>query len=247
MIVEDPTVRRLLLPIALLLATAACTSRPTTTPTAATGTTTTTSTAAVPGALPGNQVEGAVKAAFQQASAVHVAGTIVNSSGSLTLDLQLNKNHTAAGTVNEGGATIPLRAVDGTYYVQFTPQLISASTDAAVRQAGAKLTNKWVTGSSPLASGIVDNVKGLLDYDSFLQGMFSTQSQVPTATTTDTVDNVPVIVYEASDGASVSVATASPHYLMRLTAPSSGTGSIDFTNWNKPVPVSAPTDLYQSK
>lgn len=206
------------------------------------------SSAHVPGALPGDQVEGAVRTAFQGASAVHIHGTLSNQSGSLTLDLQLNKDNTASGTVNEGGATMPLRAVGGTYYLQFTPQLVGASTNPQVKQAAAKLTGKWVTGTSGLASGIVGSLKQLLSYDGFLQNMFSQSSQVPNATTTDTVDGVPVVVYEASDGASVYVATASPHYLMRMTAPSDGSGQLDFTNWNRPVPVTAPAaaDIYRS-
>jgi hypothetical protein len=245
-LVEDFVKARRLLPVIVALAaivgTAAC-SGPSNGPAPAPSS----SAAQVPGALPGDQVESAVRTAFQNATAVHIHGTLSNQNGSLTLDLQLNRNDTAAGTVNEGGATMPLRAVDGTYYLQFTPQLVSASTNPQVKQAAARLTGKWVTGTSSLASGIVDSLKGLLSYNGFLRNMFSQQSQVPKATTTDTVAGVPVVVYEAGDGASVSVATASPHYLMRMTAPSDGSGQLDFTDWNKPVPVSAPaaSDIYR--
>jgi hypothetical protein len=219
----------------------ACSGQSTPAPSTSAAPTTTAAPSAVPGALPGNQVENAVESAFQGATAVHIKGSLTNNSGSLTLDLQLNRNKSAQGTVNEGGADIPLKAVNGVDYLQFTPQLISVSSNKAVEQAGAALTDKWVVGTSSLASDIVGSLKGLLDYDTFLQSMFATGSLTPTATTTDVVDNVPVVVYEASDGASVYVATASPHYLMRLTAPSSGSGSLDFTNWNKPVAVTAPT------
>jgi len=106
----------------------------------------------IPGALPGNQVESAVKSAFSGATAVHIKGTLTNSTGTLSLDLQLNKDNTASGTISEGGATIPLVAVNGKYYVQFTPQLISQSTNASVGQLGSALTNKWVSSDSSLAS-----------------------------------------------------------------------------------------------
>jgi hypothetical protein len=193
------------------------------------------------GALAGNQVENQAKAAFQGASAVHINGTLTSQSGTLTMDLQLNKDNTATGSISEGGATIPLLSVGGKYYVRFTPAVITAAGSAAT-SVGPALTNKWVPSTSKLASGMVDSLKGLLSYNDFLTTMFGQPSgEVPKATTTDVVDNTPVIVYEASSGSAVYLAKSNPHFLMRMTAPSSGSGQIDFTNWNKPVPVHAPT------
>jgi hypothetical protein len=241
---------RRLLPVVLVLGaalavTTACSSQSSATQPAPSGSaTSTTAPAKAPpkGALPGSQVENEAKAAFQNATAVHINGTLTSQSGSIQMDLQLNKNNTASGTINEGGATIPLLAVNGKYYVKFTPELIKASGDASAAAAGAALANKWVPSTSKLASSMVDSLKGLLSYNDFLTNMFGTPSgQVPKATATDVVDNTPVIEYEASSGSAVYLATASPHFLMRMTAPSTGSGQIDFTDWNKPVAVTAPT------
>ncbi len=194
----------------------------------------------IAGALPGNQVESAVKSAFSGATAVHIKGTLTNSTGTLSLDLQLNKDNTASGTISEGGAQIPLIAVNGKYYVQFTPQMISQSTNAAVGQLGSALNNKWVSSDSSLASAMVTGLKPLLSFDSFVSSMFGQASEVPTLTGTDVVNNLPVYTYESADGSVVYVGKAGPHYLARMTAPASGSGSIDFTGWNQPVPVTAP-------
>jgi hypothetical protein len=194
----------------------------------------------IPGALPGSQVENSVKSAFSGASAVHIKGTLINSTGTLSLDLQLNKNNTASGTISEGGATIPLVAVNGKYYVQFTPQMISQSTNTSVGQLGSALANKWVSSDSSLASDMVAGIKPLLSFDSFVSSMFGQASEVPTLTGTDVVDGAPVYVYESADGSVVYVTKASPHYLTRMTAPASGSGSLDFTGWNQPVVVTAP-------
>ena len=194
----------------------------------------------IPGALPGNQVESAVKSAFASATAVHIKGTLTNSTGTLSLDLQLNKDNTAAGTISEGGAQIPLIAVNGKYYVQFTPQMISQSTNASVGELGSALNNKWVSSDSSLASSMVAGLKPLLSFDSFVSSMFGQASEVPTLTGTDVVNNLPVYTYESADGSVVYVGKASPHYLARMTAPASGSGSIDFTGWNQPVPVTPP-------
>jgi hypothetical protein len=194
----------------------------------------------IPGALPGNQVESAVKSAFAGATAVHIKGKLTNSTGTLSLDLQLNKDNTAAGTISEGGATIPLVAVNGKYYVQFTPQVISQSGNSSVGQLGSALNNKWVSSDSSLASDMVAGLKPLLNFDSFVSSMFGQASEVPTLTGTDVVSNTPVYVYESADGSIVYVGRNSPHYLARMTAPASGSGSIDFTGWNRPVVVTAP-------
>jgi hypothetical protein len=194
----------------------------------------------IPGALPGNQVESAVKSAFSGASAVHIKGTLTNSTGTLSLDLQLNKNNTASGTISEGGAAIPLVAVNGKYYVQFTPELISQSTNASVGQLGSALANKWVSSDSSLASDMVAGLKPLLNFDSFVSSMFGQASEVPTLTGTDVVNGTPVYTYESADGSVVYIGKAGPHYLARMTAPASGSGSIDFTGWNQPVAVVAP-------
>jgi hypothetical protein len=194
----------------------------------------------VPGAPPGNQVESVVKTAFAAATAVHIKGTLVNTTGSLSLDLQLNKDGTAAGTISEGGPTIPLLAVNGKYYVQFTQALISQSTNATVGQIAPALTNKWVSSDASFASDMVSGVKPLLTYDSFVSAMFGQTSEVPTLTGVDVVNNNPALVYESTDGSTVYVAKSAPHYLLRMTAPASGSGQLDFTGWNQPVPVTAP-------
>lgn len=236
---------RRLLPVVLVLGAAlavgtACSSGSSSTP-APSGSSVPTH-APPPGALAGDQVENAAKTAFEGASAVHIKGQLNTQSGTLQMDLQLNKDNTASGTISEGGATIPLIAVDGKYYVQFTPDVISKSGNPAATSVQAALANKWVPSTSKLASGMVDSLKGLLSYNDFLTNMFGQPgTQIPKATTADVVNNTPVVVYEASSGSAVYLAKSSPHYLMRMTAPSSGSGQIDFTNWNKPVPIKAPT------
>ena len=235
-------VRRVLLPAVLLLGMAVTACSGAAAPSASGGSSSVPAPKAVniPGAPPGDQVESVVRTAFEGASAVHIKGTLVNSTGSLSLDLQLNKDNTASGTIGEGGPTIPLIAVNGKYYVQFTQQLISSSTDTAVAQIAPQLTNKWVSSDASMASTMVSGVKPLLTYTSFVTSMFAQDSEVPTLTGTDVVDNTPAYVYESKDGSTVYIGKAAPHYLLRMTAPASGSGQLDFTNWNQPVPVTAP-------
>jgi hypothetical protein len=97
-----------------------------------------------------------------------------------------------------------------------------------------------VSSDSSLASDMVAGLKPLLNFDSFVSSMFGQASEVPTLTGIDVVNGTPVYTYESADGSVVYIGKAGPHYLARMTAPASGSGSIDFTGWNQPVAVVAP-------
>jgi hypothetical protein len=185
-----------------------------------------------------------VKSAASGASAVHVKGSVTDSGSTVGLDIQLNKDGSASGTITEGGTTVPLIVADKVYYIQFTKNLMSTNGIDPTSSAGTLLLNKWVPSNSKMLSGdnMVSGLKPLLDYNSLLNNIIGQAgSDVPKQTGTDTVDSVPVQVYTMPDGSKVDVGTASPHYLIRLVAPkSAGPGQLDFTGWNQPVKVSAP-------
>lgn len=211
---------------------------------------TTTATSSTDPALDANKVGGTVKSAAQAASAVHVKGALAEGGQPLRMDIQLNRD-SAAGTVTLSGVTTPVVYVNKIYYIQFTADVLKSAGAAPNSAAGQKLLNKWIPSTSRLAdANTVKEFSPLMDYQSFISGVFSQMDSTASVTATgrDTVDGVPVIVYkDASDGSTADVAAASPHYLMRVNIPSGNdAGSIDFTGWNQPVPVNAPpkSDIY---
>jgi hypothetical protein len=217
-----------------LVALTACgTSSPSGTPAAAPITT------AAPAAVM-NQV----KTAINGASAVHIKGSVTDSGSTVTLDLQLNKDGSASGTLGEGGMNIPIIATKAADYLQFTTDLMKSSGVTATSAAGKLMLNKWVPSTSPLmsSSDLVSSIKPLLDYTSFI-GTLADQIGGDKAKLgrTTTVNGTAVQLYTLTDGTEAAIATATPHYLMRLVpAASQGGGQLDFTNWNVPVTVTAP-------
>jgi hypothetical protein len=185
-----------------------------------------------------------VKSASKSASAVHVKGTVTDSGSTVSMDLQLNKDGSASGTLGESGTNIPIIAAKNVYYVQFTADLMKSNGMSATSAAGKLLLNKWVPSTSKMMSGsnMVSGVKPLLDYTTFISGMadqlVGTNAK---AGQPDTVNGTSVQLYTLSDGTKADVTTASPHYLVRLVPPASqGSGQLDFTNWNQPIAISAP-------
>jgi hypothetical protein len=190
-------------------------------------------------ALPADQVQSAVKTAALGASAVHVKGY----DAGVALDLQLNKD-SASGTLTKQGATIPVRLVNGVYYVQCTDNFLKMAGLSPNSPAQRVLRNKWVSSTSKFGANMTGAFKDTFSYDGFMQKFFN---QVPdkkgawSPTGSDTVDGVAVLGFKNNtDGWIVDVAAASPHYLIRGVGPAANAGTIDFTRWNQPVQITAP-------
>ncbi|HEY4457247.1 MAG TPA: hypothetical protein VGN81_23250 [Pseudonocardiaceae bacterium] len=223
---------------ALVAGTAACGGSITGSGSAAPAATTTTT---APAALQASDVVTAIN----NATAVHVKGTLDDSGSTITMDVQINKDAGASGTIAIGGPTYPIVFVDKVVYIQFTPDVIKSSGIDPTSAAGTLLSNKWVPSTSKILAGsdLASSVEPLLDYTQFATEI---TKNIPTgpvkAGKSDTVDGTPVVEYTFSDGTPADIATTSPHYLMRLLpGPKDGAGQLDFTGWSQPVPVQAPS------
>lgn len=218
---------------AALVAVAACSSQ---------GTPTAASTSTMPAPA---QVIDSAKSAIASATAVHIKGSIAEGKDNVALDLQLNKDGSASGTIGEGGTAIPLIVADKVYYVKFTQAVLQHLAGlSATSDAGKLLLDKWVPSTSKMLSGsdMVSGLKPLLDYKSLFNDMLNQAgSDAPKDAGTDTVNGTDVHVYTLADGTKLEVTSTSPYYPVRVIAPKSeGTGQLDFTGWSQPVKVSAP-------
>jgi len=186
-----------------------------------------------------------VKTAMQGASAVHVKGSITDSGTKIAVDVQLNKDGSASGTIAAGGPNIPIVLANKVIYLQFTPDVMKANGIDAASAAGQKLANKWVPSTSKLMAGsnLATSVQPFLDYNQFIGALAQNMpAGALKAGKSDTIDGTPVVLYTFSDGTPADVAVSSPHYLMRMLPGGAdhGSGQLDFTNWNQPVAVHAP-------
>ncbi|HVV24294.1 MAG TPA: hypothetical protein VHF06_32975 [Pseudonocardiaceae bacterium] len=190
------------------------------------------------------QLLDSVKSAISGATAVHIKGSLVDSGDKIGMDLQLNKDGSASGSISEGGSTIPLIVVDNVYYVKFTKAVLDMSGVDASSAAGQLLQDKWVSSKSTMLAGsdMVSGLKPLLDYNTlFDQILSSAGSETPKEAGTDNVNGVEAHVYTLKDNTTIDIASSTPHYPVRVIAPKSeGPGQLDFTGWSQPVKVSPP-------
>lgn len=201
---------------------------------AAAATTAPTSASAAAASLEGSKAGSAVADAAKEAKSVHIRGT-VSEGGNLNLDLQLNPD-SASGTVVQDGLEIPVLRVGDKYFFRFSQSLIDkAGIPASV---GKLLKDKWVPSTSQIGAGIGDAFKQFLDYRTFTDntiGQLANESF--TGGEPATSGGVPALTFTSPDG-TATVAAAEPHYLLRMQAAKSGT--LEFSDWDKPTTVTAP-------
>ena len=155
---------------------------------------------------------------------MHIKGSFTDSGDALALDVQLNKDGSASGTIGESGTNVPVIVANKVYYVQFTKDLMSSNGISPTSQAGQLLLNKWVPSTAKMlaGSGMVDGLKQAVDFNSLVPNLFGQLSgDTPKDSGTATVDGIPVHVYTFSDGSKADIGSASPHYLIRLSEPPS--------------------------
>ncbi len=231
-----------------LTALAACSSSAGAPNTAPTRSATSTATAAATaGAQNAGLTDSALLAAFKKAAdnatAVHLKGTMKDGPDTIALDLQLNRTpNTAQGTIVAQGATIPIISVGGVDYFQFT--------DSVIKMAGADavaplIKDKWVSSGTQIGKGMDSGLRSLVSYDEFIGGITSAGSgdlAGSSAAGTRTYDGQTVAAYTDENGTEAYFAANGPAYLLAILDSSSSDGGVLTFDWNKPTTVTAPPD-----
>lgn len=157
-------------------------------------------------------------------SAMHMKGSVSESGSTVTVDMQLNRDGSAQGTMVSNGTTLPLIVVGGITYMQTTP-----SQSAATAGAGS-----WTKSSGS------DN--STTSFDLMVQNLDSPSAYSYTYQGTSTVGGLAVAQYsEEAVGGGVDKVLSIP-----LTGPAlpvsvdgGARGSFTFA-WDQPTRVVAP-------
>lgn len=219
---------------ALALLATGCSSGTSASPSSTPSATPTASAPPVAAKLTAARVAGAVKAAYRSATAVHITGSVTKGGQTSTFDLRLDKNGSAGGTVSYKGAQMPIRLVHGVAYLQFTKPVLKAANGPA------SATGKWISSSTARGKGMAKAFGSLLSYTTFIGGLVG---QIPAGLTggaATVIGGLKVQAFNDKAGEKFYVAESDPHYLVRAIAPH-GSGRMDFTAWNQPFSISAPT------
>lgn len=188
------------------------------------------------------------QAAASAASSVTVTGSITDEGQKINLDMELGKT-SAQGTFSAQGIDAELRVVDGKAYFKLSGEDFAKiagqdNNPELVKAVSALLGDKWI--ALPAGSG-GDELGGLGQFgqkDSLLDGILKPDGVV-TVKGTGEVNGIPVVFLDSSEGAgTLAIQTVGEPYPIQIKgSDSDSSGEVNFTNWNEPVNVTAPTDV----
>ncbi len=184
-----------------------------------------------------SEILAATKAAADSASSVHVAGALSSAGSPITLNLDLVAGHGGRGQLSEGGLSFELIVVGGTAYIKGNPTFYSHFGGPAAAQL---FQGKWLKASA--TSGELATLASLTDLSRLLDQALAGHTTLAKGPTT-TISGQPVIeLKDTAENGSLFVATTGQPYPIEIVKRGSETGHVTFTNWNQPVPLSAPAN-----
>ncbi len=184
------------------------------------------------------EILAAAKAAADSASAVHVSGSSVTGGTPIVLDLSLVAGKGGRGRLSENGLSFELIEIDGTIYINGSPAFYSHFAGPAAAQL---LHGKWLKASTSNTS--FAGLSSLTDLRKLLDAALSSSHGSLTKVGTSTVNGQSAVgVKDTTQNGILYVATTGSAYPLEITKGGASGGTITFSEWNKPVTLTAPTN-----
>lgn len=185
-----------------------------------------------------SEIVAAAKAAADGASAVHVSGSTVTGSAPIDLDLSLVAGKGGRGRISENGLSFELIEIDGTTYISGSSAFYSHFAGAAAAQL---LQGKWL--KAPSTNSSFAGISSLTELRRLLDAALATSSKTLTSAGSGTVNGQAVVgVRDTSQNAILYVATSGTAFPVEIAKSGTGGGTIAFSEWNKPVTLTAPAN-----
>ncbi len=184
------------------------------------------------------EIVAAAKAAVDGASTVHVSGSTVTGGSPITLDLSLVTGKGGRGRLAENGLSFEVIEIDGTIYINGSSAFYTHFAGPAAAQL---LHGKWLKASTSNTS--FAGLSSLTDLHKLLNAALTTSNNTLVAAGTSTVGGQPVVgVKDTAQNGILYVATTGPAYPLEITKSGTGGGTITFSEWDRPVTLTAPTN-----
>jgi hypothetical protein len=185
-----------------------------------------------------NQIVAAATSAINGAKSFTYGGTTRSNGVSTGLKASLNSAGDGQGTLTSSGQPVKLIKIGSTLYVSSTVAFWTKNLGAS---AGQTLGTQWVAASS--TDSDYAGIANLFEASEITGQFLATSGTTWTKGKTSTINGQPVIAIVGKSGSTVNtvyVATTGKAYVIQITAPGGNGGTLNFTNYNKPVNPTAP-------
>ncbi len=185
------------------------------------------------------EIVSATKAAATSASAVHVSGSIVSGGVPISIDLQLVAGQGGKGQISENGLSFQLVQVGGYAYISGSSAFYSHFAGSAAAQL---LQGKWLKASA--TTGSLASLASLTDLHRLLESALAKTGASLTKGSVTTVEGQRVVPVTdtSAEGGTLYVATTGQPFPVQISKSGAGGGKIVFSEWNKPVTLTAPAN-----
>jgi hypothetical protein len=185
-----------------------------------------------------DQILSSAITAAEGAKSLHVVGAIKNGGQSVGLNLTIVAGKGASGTISEGSASFKLVDTRGSFYMQPDPAFLIKFAHS--KAAADLFKGRWLKGSSTDPSfasfGELTSIKTLM-------GSLTQAHGTLTKGATSTLQGQSVIALKSSKGGTMYVATTGQPYPLQVSKNSGGqSGTVRFTDYNKPFTITAPAN-----
>ncbi|HEY5194481.1 MAG TPA: hypothetical protein VIJ39_11510 [Solirubrobacteraceae bacterium] len=177
------------------------------------------------------------KLAADNATSVHVSGSLNSGGAPVTLDLNLVSGVGARGELSENGASFKLILLGSTAYISGSPAFYRSLGGSAAAQL---LDGKWLKASA--SSGEFASFGSLANMRQLLDTTLASHGVLAKGATTVVNGQQAIALTGTSKSSTLYVATTGKPYPLQITKGGSESGKIDFDNWNKPVTITAPSN-----
>lgn len=182
------------------------------------------------------EIVNAAHDAIASASAVHVAGSLLSSGASVSLDLNLVSAKGGRGVMSENGLTFQIIAVGQNVYIQASRAVWSHFVGPA---AAKLLDGRWL--QAP-ATGQFASVAALTDLRRIYGTVLPSHGGLKKGAVTTVNGRKAVAVTSTATGETVYVATTGKPYPVAVVKSGSGGGRIVFDRINHPVSLAPPAN-----
>lgn len=185
------------------------------------------------------QILSAAKKAADEASTVHVAGTVSAEGLSLELDLAMVQGEGAKGKVSEGGLSFELVRIGNTAYISGSPSFYERFGGA---EAAKLLKGKWL--KAPATSGQFATLGSLTDLRQLLDPVFAERANLKKGSITKLDGHEVIALNDARRGDTLYVATTGKPYPIEIKGGkgSTASGTVTFSSWDTTVKLKAPAE-----
>lgn len=190
----------------------------------------------------------AAVAAANKATSVTVKGGITQVSETIKLDLQVGEE-ASQGSFSAQGVDVEIKVLAGKTYFKLSGEAFAkiagqGDSPEVAKAVSALLGDKWLVAPADASTGELGALGKLGQKDDLLKGVLNPNGTL-TVEGTGEVNGQPVVLLKSSDGVgTLAIATTGEPYPLQIKgSEGSDSGQIDFTDWNAPVNVTAPTDV----